>query len=364
MDCRVCKLFLMLIASLVFTSCGNSGNKDSKSVNNRQGSGGPGRGGMRAASAEAYIISPEVLRTSLQIAGTLLPMEVTEIHPEVSGKVTMLSVQEGTFVRRGTLLARLFDGDLRARLEKLHVQLQVAEKTEQRQNDLLKIGGISQQDYDLSVLNVNSLRADIAVLETEIEKTYIRAPFDGRLGFKNISIGSYVTPQTVVTTIRQVDRLKLEFSVPEKYTTEVKVGNKVSFSTETTRGEQQATIMSYESSIAEDTRTLAVHAVVNNADNRLKPGGFAYVDFKLGEVDRAILVPSQCIIPGARDKQVILYKGGKANFVVVETGVRSSDKIEVTKGLSIGDTILTTGLLSIKPGSQVTISSFQKEGES
>ncbi|MCO6498428.1 MAG: efflux RND transporter periplasmic adaptor subunit [Chitinophagaceae bacterium] len=362
MDCRVFRPFLFLLVPFLMISCGDSGKKNAKPP--MRGGGPGGGGGMRALSADAYIITPEVLKSSLQIAGTLLPMEVTEIHPEVSGKVTMLSVQEGAWVQKGTLLGRLFDGDLRAQLQKLKVQLQVAEKTEQRQNDLLAIGGISQQDYDLSVLNVNSLRADIAVLETEIEKTYIRAPFSGRLGFKNISVGAYITPQTIVTTIRQVDRLKLEFNVPEKYSNEVKVGNKVRFSTETTEGVQTATIMTIESGISENTRTLAVHAVVNNADNKLKPGGFAYVDFKLAEDDRAVLIPSQCIIPGARDKEVILFKGGRAEFVVVETGVRSADRIEITKGLTIGDTVLTTGLLSIKPGSQVTISSFQKDDES
>jgi len=142
-------------------------------------------------------------------------MEQTEIHPEVSGRFIRLSVKEGSFVQKGTVLAKLFDEDLIAQLQKLKVQLQVAEKTEQRQSDLLKIGGISQQDYDLSLLSVSGLKADIEILQTEIDKTVVRAPFSGTLGFKNISVGAYVTPQTVVTTIRQTDVLKLEFSVPE-----------------------------------------------------------------------------------------------------------------------------------------------------
>lgn len=342
------------MACLLLLSCNNNAPKEPK-----PGGGAP-QGKSRSLSVEAYIVTPEILNSSIQIAGTLLPMEETEIHPEVAGRLTMISIQEGTWVRKGTLLARLFDEDLRAKLQKLKVQMQVAEKTEQRQTELLKIGGISQQDYDLSVLNVNSLRADIAVLETDIEKTFIRAPFDGRLGFKKISVGSYVTPQTLLTTIRQVNQLKLEFSVPEKYIPDVKIGNKVKFTTATEPDEKTATIMSAESGVTENTRSLAVHAVFNNPGNQFTAGGFAYVNFKLGEVEKAMMIPSQSIIPEARDKKVILYKDGKANFVIVETGVRSADKIEITKGISIGDTVVTTGLLSVKPGSPLTISSFQK----
>lgn len=314
--------------------------------------------GPAALPVEGFVITPEVIKPSLTIAGTLLPMEQTEIHPEVSGKVVDLSVREGAYVTRGTVLARLFDGDLRAQLQKLKVQLQVAEKTEQRQADLLQIGGISQQDYDLSLLNVSGLKADIEILQTEIDKTVIRAPFNGTLGFKNISIGAYITSQTIITTIRQNDILKLEFSVPEKFSKRVRVGSSVGFTTEANDGAFNATIMSVESGINEDTRSLDVHAVVRNGDHQLKSGGFANVNFQLGEEDRAVMIPSQAIIPGARDKQVIVYDGGKADFRVVETGIRNEEKIEIIKGLALGDTVITTGLLSIKPGYEVKISSF------
>lgn len=317
--------------------------------------------GQSALPVEAYVIVPGILTPDIQIAGTLIPMEETEIHPEVSGRIVFLSIKEGTFVSKGTVLARLFDGDLKAQLKKLNVQLQVAEKTLQRQNDLLKIGGISQQDFDLSVLSVNSLKADIAVLQTEIDKTVVRAPFNGRLGFKNVSIGAYVTSQTVMTTIRKTDELKLEFSVPEKYASKVKIGDKIGFSTAEQEGKYYASVMSTESGIDINTRTLAVHAVVKNPSNSLKSGAFASVDFDLGENNKAVLIPNESIIPEARDKKVITFKGGKAVFIVVETGMRTADKVEITKGLNIGDTVVTTGLLAIKPGGNITISSFQKE---
>ncbi len=309
---------------------------------------------------EAYIVIPAVLNSSIDVAGTLLPFEETQIFPEVAGKVTYLEIKEGAFVKKGTLLAKLFNGDLQAQLQKLRVQSQIAEKTQQRQDQLLKIGGISQQDYDLSLLNVSSIKADIQVLEATINKTIIRAPFDGKIGFKNISIGAYVTPQTPITTIRQVNRLKLEFSVPEKYSPKVIVGNYINFTTETSSGKHAAKIIATESGITEDNRSLKVHAIVENVTKDIFSGGFASVNFDMGDNNQALMVPSQAIIPRSRDKQIIIYRGGRPDFTIVTTGVRDSANVEIIKGVAAGDTVVTTGLLSIKPESKLIISSIKK----
>ncbi len=311
-------------------------------------------------SVEGFVVNTSVLNSSIEIAGSLLPFEETEIHPEVAGKVVMLPIKEGTVVRRGTLLARLFDGDLQAQLHKLNVQLQIAKKTQERQNELLKIGGISQQDYDLSLLNVSTIQADMQVLQASIDKTIIRAPFDGKLGLKNISIGAYITPLTVIATIRQVNKLKLEFSVPEKYTPKVALGNIISFRTEASGKKYSAKIVATESGITHENRSLIVHAAVENTDKNITAGSFAKVIFDMGNNNNAIMIPTQAIIPQARDKKVIIYRGGIAQFATVVTGTRDSARVEILSGLVAGDTIATTGLLSIKPGSKVNLSSLKK----
>jgi len=311
-------------------------------------------------SVEGFLVQPTVLNASIEVAGTLLPFQETEIHPEVAGKVVLLSVHEGAIVRKGTLLARLFDGDLQAQLHKLSVQLQIANKTQERQEELLKIGGISQQDYDLSLLNVSTIRADMQILQAGINKTIVRAPFDGKLGFKNISIGAYITPTTVITTIRQINKLKLEFSVPEKYSTKVQIGNNVAFTTESSNKKYTAKIVATESGITEETRSLKVHAIVEKVDKGVTSGGFAKVNFDMGDNNQAIMIPTQAIIPEARDKKVIVYHDGVADFITVVTGTRDSSKVEILKGLAVGDTIVTTGLLSIEPGSKIKISSLKK----
>jgi membrane fusion protein (multidrug efflux system) len=341
-------MFLLFIIS----SCGSK-SKQNTTINSKKTI-------NTALQAEAYVITPTVLNANILVAGSLLPFEETEIHPEVSGKVVKLSIIEGAFVKRGTVLAKLFDGDLQAQLNKLDVQLKIARKTQERQQELLKIGGISQQDYDLSLLNVSTIQADMQILKADINKTVIRAPFDGKIGFKNISNGAYITPATIITTIRQVNRLKLEFSVPEKYSNIVKVGNLISFTTETTPKKYSAKIIATESGITQENRSLKVLAVVEHVDKNITSGGFANVEFNLGDNAHAVMIPTQAIIPQARDKKVIVYKNGVADFNTVVTGIRDSAKVEILNGLSIGDTVITTGLLAIKPGSKVQISSFKK----
>ncbi len=193
------------ITSLFLVSCGGKDKKDASKP-----TGGPQK--PSAMQVDGYIVKPEPFQENIEVPGNIVANEVAEIHPEVSGRIVQLNVAEGRYVGKGTVLAKLYDGDLRAQLNKFQIQLALAQKTEERQAQLLKIQGISQQDYDISLLQVNSLRADIGILQTSISKTVVRAPFSGKLGLKNISPGAYVSPATVIAVINQTDVLKLDFS--------------------------------------------------------------------------------------------------------------------------------------------------------
>ncbi len=307
-------------------------------------------------TSEGYLVKASTVSNSIEVPGNLMPFESTELHPEVAGRVVQLNVKEGSNVSKGTLLVKLFDGDLQAQIKKLQVQLSISQKTVERQGELLKISGISQQEYDLSGLDVNNLKADMDLIQTAIQKTEIRAPYNGRLGLRSISAGAYVTPQTIIATIQQVDKLKLEFTVPEKYTSSILNGQRVSFTTEGNDKKYTAAIIATEATIAENNRSLRIRAAVTTKDPTLIPGAFAKVNIDFGKDDKALLIPSQAVIPGARNKQVILYKGGIAKFVVVSTGVRDSAQVQITNGLNVGDTVITTGLLSIKPEGKIKIS--------
>jgi len=304
---------------------------------------------------EAFIVRTRPLSENIEVPGTLLPYETTEIRPEISGRLVELNIPEGKVVEKGMLLAKLFDEDLQARLKKLEVQLSIAQKTVERQKALLDISGISQQEYDLSQLEANNLSADIGLVKVDIGKTHITAPYTGKIGLKNISLGAYVTPSNILTTISQVNDLKLEFTVPEKYSENMKRGKEVAFTINGADKKYRATVMATEAAIEANTRTLKVRALVKGRHEELVSGGFAKVSLELGNNAEPIVIPTQAIIPQARDKKVVVYNNGSPEFKIVTTGIRDSTFVEIIDGLKTGDTIITTGLLAIRPDSKITL---------
>jgi membrane fusion protein (multidrug efflux system) len=309
-----------------------------------------------AAIIEGFVVKQSVVIQTISISGTLKPFEETVLMPEVTGRVVTINLPEGKFVKQGTELVKLFDGDLQAQLKKAQTQLQIAQQTQTRQNELIKISGISQSDYDQAVLQVNSIGADVEVLKVQIRKTEVRAPFDGVIGLRNISLGAEVTPATALATIRAVQQLKLDFSIPEKYSSMVRPGMKVKFSVQGDDAKYDATLLATEEGIDITTRNLKARAVVKNKDAALKPGAFANVELELGENKNVLMVPTQAVIPRERNKQLIVAKNGKAQFVTVTTGVRQASNVEVLDGIAAGDTVVTTGLLFLKPGSDLKFS--------
>jgi len=335
-------LFLVVIT---IYGCGEKDKKQVLGQGNRQ----------QTIQVDGYVVKAQALGENVEVPGSLIANESTEIHPEISGRIVQLNVSEGRFVAKGTLLAKIYDGDLQAQLKKLQVQLQIAKQNEDRSSQLLKIQGISQQDYDASLLNVNNIKADIEITQSSITKTEIRAPFNGKVGLKNISTGAFVTPETVVATIQQTDLLKLDFSVPEKYTARIKTGQIVNFTTEGGKKRYSAKIMATESGVAQNTRSLMIRAIVQNKNAELLPGIFAKVVLDFDPDPNSIVIPTQAVIPQARGKKVIIYNGGLAKFTDVTTGLRDSAMVQITTGLKAGDTVVTTGLLSVRPDSKLQV---------
>lgn len=344
---RIRNISLLLISLSVLTACGGK-----KKEATQQKPGGSNQPPMRV---DGYIVTPQSFQEDIEVPGTIVANEKVEIHPEVSGRIVQLNVVEGKYVSKGTLLAKLYDGDLRAQLNKIQIQLALAKKTEERQAQLLKIQGISQQDYDISLLQVNSLNADIGILQTSIAKTVVRAPFSGKIGLNAISPGAYVTPATVIAVINQTDQLKLDFTVPEKYTGQIKIGQLVSFTFEGSSKQLGAKVIATEANVMENTRSLTVRAAVVGSDNGLLPGAFAKVKLSFDPDPNAILIPTQAVLPQARGKKVILYKSGTAVFAEVTTGIRDSARVQVLDGLQPGDTVVVTGLLSVRPEGKIQI---------
>lgn len=343
---------LIVVVSLLIAGC-----------NSKKDTQGGGRGSARqkgTLTVEGFLVTSSSVSEDVEVAGTLMPAEETQIRAEVSGRVVQLNIPEGAIVSKGTLLVKLFDQDLQAQLSKLEVQLKIAIKTVERQKELLAINGISQQDYDLSSLNVDNLTADIQSIKIAITKTEIRAPYNGQVGLRYVSLGSYLSPTDIVTTLREVDQLKVEFSVPEKYAKNIAKGYTVKFRVDGGKVDHTATVLATEGNIDQATRTLKIRAMVKGRNPELVPGVFARVKLQLGQNDKALMIPSQAIIPMARNKQVIVLRKDSAIFSVVETGLRDSAYVQVTNGLEKGDTIITTGLMAIRPTTKIKISKVNR----
>jgi membrane fusion protein, multidrug efflux system len=334
----------LLFFGLLLAGC-SSGDKKNEA---------PRPAGPQVSKANGFIVTPRVLAQDIEVPGSLAAFEEVELHPEVSGRVTTVYFKEGSTVAQGSMLLKLYDGDLQAQLQKLQLQLKTAEQTAERYAALLKINGVSQQEYDLHLLSVNTIRADIEIIRTSISKTSLRAPFSGKIGITTITRGAYVSPQTMIATLRKVSQLKLDFTVPEIYSTKIKKGTAVKFTVEGNSIVYEAFISATENIIAEDNRSLRVMANVKQG-YQLVAGAFAKVQVPLGVNNAALMIPSQAVIPDARNKKVIAVRAGKASMEVVTLGARDSVNVEITSGLKPGDTILVTGLLTTRPGSQVQV---------
>lgn len=345
-------LFFLSIV-IISTSCASKRKKE-VSIQQKAGPKPPSK-------VNGFIVETRTVAESIEIPGTIVAAEATEIHPEVSGRITGLYVREGAYVGKGAVLAKLYDADLVAQRRKLEVQLRMAQQTENRYNELQKIGGISKQDYDVTALQVSNIRADLAIINTAIARTVVRAPFSGKLGLKEVSTGAYVTPQSIITSIQKTAGLRLDFNVPEKYSGQIRSGQYVNFTVEGSERAYTAVVMATESGISEATRSLTIRAQLKGDEKGLVPGAFAKVRLSFAPDDNALMIPTQAIIPQARGKKVWVYKNGTAMFTEVTTGVRDSVKVQILSGLQKGDTVITTGLLGLKPDAKVTISNITNQ---
>jgi membrane fusion protein, multidrug efflux system len=316
------------------------------------GPGGPGGGGPTVVNA--YVVAPKVIANAVVATGSLVANEQVDIYPEVSGRIVQLNIREGQPVAQGALLVKIYDADLQAQLQKFRVVEENARRTEERNKQLLQRGGISQQEYDIIVTNLKGALADIELTKAALRRTEIRAPFAGVMGIRNVSPGAVVNPQTLITRLQQLNPMKLDFTVPERYSAAVRPGERVSFTIDGSRGSFNGQIYAIEPDVDIETRSLRIRARVANTSRDLRPGAFAKVNLTFRE-ERALTIPSQALLPQTRGKQVVVVRNGKATFVDVQTGLRDKSNIQITSGLAAGDTVVVSGLLFVKKDSPVKV---------
>ena len=304
-------------------------------------------------SVDIAIAATQLVDKVIEVNGSVVASEFVDIRPESNGRIVFLQIPEGKMVAAGAVLAKLNDADLQAQLQKIKVQLELAIINEQRNYKLVQAKGINQSDYDISLQQVNILKADIVYTQSLIDKTVIKAPFAGQMGLKQVSLGAYISTGTTIVTLQKVDQLKVDFTLPEIYQNYIKVGKKVTVESIANPGvKMTATIAAIEPQIIATSRNIKVRA---NLQGKLIPGAYTKVVLAENQQKPSILVPSNIIIPDSKVKQLVVVKNGKAKFVNVETGYRTASGVEITSGIQVGDSLIVAGMLFVREGSDLKI---------
>lgn len=305
------------------------------------------------------VLKHEKLVDRTSATGDLIPDEQVELSFETSGKITAIYFKEGTQVSKGQLLAKVNDKPLQAELLKLQAQLPLAEERVFRQETLLEKDAVSKESYEQVVTELEKLKADMELVEARLAQTELRAPFDGTIGLRSVSEGAYASPTTVVTTLTRTIPLKIEFSINESFAGQLVPGTQLTFTTDNSDGMNEATVYAVDSKVDMKTRSIVARALYPNKDGRLKPGGMAYIEIKLREVDDALFIPNEAVITELGRSIVYLYDNGRARAVEVQKGLRTASDIAITGGLSVGDSVIISGTMQLREALPVKINAIQ-----
>jgi membrane fusion protein (multidrug efflux system) len=306
-------------------------------------------------SVSGVVVQPQPLDNVVRSSGTVLASESVDLVAETAGRIEGISFREGGHVRKNAVLVKVNDDDLQAQLRKTQVQIQLASDQEDRQRQLYEKNAISREQYDIAVGGVNTLKADRDNLQASIRKREVRAPFDGIIGLRYVSEGGYVTPTTRIASIQRVNPLKVDFGIPEKYAGQVSVGDIVQCTSEETKLQFTGRVYAIEPRIDPTMGTLQLRALCDNRSERVFPGAFVHIELRLKKISEALMVPTQAVIPVLKGQVLLVCRDGAVASIPVKTGIRTPTSIQITEGLTAGDTVITTGIMQLRPGMAVTV---------
>lgn len=303
----------------------------------------------------AIVVSSKDFSNAISLSGSIEANENVEIRSEVSGIVEKISFSEGTQVSKGQVLLKVNDIELRAQLSQAITKQKLASENERRAKLLLQKEAISQEEYEIASAEFRSLKAQTQLIQAQIAKTTIRAPFSGKIGLRNISPGTYVTPTTIITKLVSSSQVKISFSIPEKYASEIENNASILFTIPNNPQKFSAKIYAIEPEIETATRTLKIRAIADNSNGKLLPGTFATIELSLKNIKDAIVIPTEAVVPIQNGKVVYIANNGKAKEVKIETLARTAKDVVVTSGIKSGDTLLTSGVMALKDEAEIKV---------
>jgi membrane fusion protein, multidrug efflux system len=316
---------------------------------------GSGRSSDVVVNVRAYLVKAQDLENEILASGSILANEAVELTSEISGRVTNINFKEGSRVNRHDLLLQINNTELLAQFNRATAQLKLAADMEARQKKQLAIEAVSQEEYEAALNRLNTAKADVQLIQAQIEKCRIIAPFDGMIGLRYISEGAFLSPDDRIASLVALDPIKIDFAVPERYLELLSKELPIHFRVQGQVDEYNGRIYAMEPKIDTDIRSVRCRALCPNPGGRIKPGAFAEVRIPLNKLVGALLIPSEALIPDAQEQSVFTVRANKARSTRVVIGLRTSEKVQILSGLAAGDTVLTTGLLQVRPGSLIKV---------
>ncbi len=333
-------LLAVLCSTFCWTGCSSGSAGDSPAQNAES----------KPLEVTAIIAEGSASDIVLNTTGDVIADEEVDLTSEVAGRITSIGFKEGSRVSKGALLVKLNDNDLQASLRKAKHEKDLIEDQVDRQRQLLEIKGVSQQEFDVVENSLLVKESEIALLQAQLDKTEIRAPFSGIIGLRYVSVGANITPSTLIASLQSLKPVKIDFSIPEEYAPEIKPGQKVSLQVASVGEELEAEIYAIEPRIDMASRTLQIRAVYPNEDQLLRPGAFANVKLRLSNSEEVIEIPANALLPALKGANVLVLKNGEVAEQNIGIGQRFENTVQVVRGISPGDTVITSGMMKLKPG--------------
>jgi len=343
-------LLVLLIAFLLYNKFYSKKAKETSAATS-----GKGKKKNGPVSVNIMIVKDTTVRNQIDITGTIDANERVNLISQTAGNITGIYFTEGTKVKKGQLLVKVYNQDLQSSLQQVQAQMILARDINNRNKILLAKEAVSKEEYETSLSSLNAMKAQADVIRAQISRTEIRAPFSGTIGLRNVSPGGYLSPSTSIATLVNIDPAKVTFSVPERYLPIIGKGSKVNFTVESSRENFNATVYAIEPALDANSRTITVRAKAPNPKGLLNAGAFAKINLTLDQIPKTIMVPTECVIPDLKSSKIYIYKNGIAVAKDVKTDLRTDTKIQIIDGLKAGDSIVVSGLIQIRPKSPLKI---------
>jgi membrane fusion protein, multidrug efflux system len=339
------KLLSFLFTGYILISCSREQNVKTQSI--------------PSLEVDYLILKENNIATSIQIPGTIIPNEYVDLYTETSGRIASVHFVEGQNVAKGQLLFKLDSDLLEAQLNQILSDLEFAKKDELRKKGLWEAKSISLEEYELSQSRKMNLLAQAEILRVQIDKSRILAPFSGKVGLREVSEGAFVTNNTKLTNIAQTDKVKIEFSIGERYAPRVQVGSYIKFNFASDSVVQTAKIYATSPTIDPQTRMLTVRAEVNSGVTFF-PGTFVQIHYEVEKSEQSIMVPATALVPVLNGQKIWKIEQGLAKSQLVQPGIRNKSEVQIFGDIRLGDTIILSGLLSVRENSPVTVKKEMK----